>query len=49
MISLAEPKERIRFGSKVEAMDESADRQRDFDVFVVSAKGEGTAKHAEYA
>src|SRR5207244_1880007 len=27
-VSLAEPKERIRFPSKVEAMDQSADRQR---------------------
>ncbi|NTV27753.1 MAG: adenylate/guanylate cyclase domain-containing protein, partial [Methanothrix sp.] len=40
MVSLVEPKERIRFESKVEAMDRSADRHRDFDAFVVSAKGE---------
>ena len=40
MVSLVEPKERIRFKSKVEAMDRSADRQRDFDAFVISAKGE---------
>jgi len=40
IVSLAEPKERIHFESKVEAMDRSADRHRDFDAFVVSAKGE---------
>jgi class 3 adenylate cyclase len=40
IVSLAEPKERIRFKSRVEAMDRSADRHRDFDAFVVSAKGE---------
>ena len=39
-VSLAEPKERIQFPSQVEAMDKSADRQRDFDAFVMSAKGE---------
>lgn len=39
-VSLAEPMERIHFQSKVEAMERSADRQRDFDAFVVSAKGE---------
>jgi class 3 adenylate cyclase/GTPase SAR1 family protein len=39
-VSLAEPKERIHFKSAVEAMDQSADRQRDFDAFVMSAKGE---------
>jgi class 3 adenylate cyclase len=39
-VSLAEPKERIHFLSEVEAMDKSADRQRDFDAFVMSAKGE---------
>ncbi|MEK7676767.1 MAG: hypothetical protein AAB676_13125 [Verrucomicrobiota bacterium] len=48
-VSLAEPKERIHFLSKVEAMDQSADRQRDFDAFVMSAKAEGTANHAKYA
>lgn len=40
VVSLGEPKERIRFESQVGAMDQSADRQRDFDAFVVSAKGE---------
>jgi hypothetical protein len=35
-----EPKERIHFASKVEAMEQSADRQRDLDMFVTSAKGE---------
>jgi WD40 repeat protein/class 3 adenylate cyclase len=44
MVSLAEPKERIHFPSKVEAMDKSADRQRDFDAFVLSAKGETSTK-----
>jgi class 3 adenylate cyclase len=39
-MSLAEPKERIHFRSKVEAMEQSADGQRDFDAFVMSAKGE---------
>ena len=43
-VSLAEPKERIHFESKVEAMDKSADRQRDFDAFVMSAKGETSTK-----
>jgi class 3 adenylate cyclase/GTPase SAR1 family protein len=43
-VSLAEPKERIHFKSKVEAMDQSADRQRDFDAFVMSAKGETTTE-----
>jgi hypothetical protein len=46
-VSLPEPKERIHFRSKVEAMGQSVDRQRDFDAFVVPAKGEGTAKHAK--
>jgi class 3 adenylate cyclase/GTPase SAR1 family protein len=40
VVSLTEPEERIHFKSKVEDMDRSADRQRDFDAFVVSAKGE---------
>lgn len=40
IVSLAEPKERIHFRSEVEAMDKSADLQRDFDAFVMSAKGE---------
>lgn len=39
-VSLAEPKERLRFSSKVAAMDQSADRHRDFEVFVQSARGE---------
>lgn len=39
-VSLTEPKERIRFKSAVQAMDRSADRHRDFDAFVLSAKGE---------
>ena len=39
-VSLAEPKERIQFKSAVQEMDNSADRQRNFDAFVMSAKGE---------
>jgi len=39
-VSLAAPQERLRFPSKVEAMEQSADRQRDFEVFVESARGE---------
>lgn len=39
-VSLAEPKERMQFQSKVGVMERSADQQRDFDAFVVSAKGE---------
>jgi len=44
VVSLAEPKERIHFQSVVEAMEQSADRQRDFDAFVVSAKGETSTR-----
>jgi WD40 repeat protein/class 3 adenylate cyclase/GTPase SAR1 family protein len=40
MVSLAEPKERLRFDSKVETMEQSADRQRNFEMFVESARGE---------
>jgi len=43
-VPLAEPKERIHFRSTVEAMDRTADRQRDFDMFVMSAKGETSTK-----
>lgn len=39
-VSLAEPKERLRFTSKVATMEQSADRQRDFEMFVESARGE---------
>jgi WD40 repeat protein/class 3 adenylate cyclase/GTPase SAR1 family protein len=39
-VSLAEPIERLKFTSKVEAMDRSADRQRAFEMFVESARGE---------
>ena len=39
-VSLAEPKERLRFASRLEAMEQAADRQRDFEVFVESARGE---------
>ncbi|WP_292378125.1 adenylate/guanylate cyclase domain-containing protein [Methanosarcina sp. UBA289] len=49
-VSLADPKERINFRSEVEAMDKSADRHRDFDVFVMSAKGEtSTGNFQEWA
>ncbi|MCH8807743.1 MAG: adenylate/guanylate cyclase domain-containing protein [Planctomycetes bacterium] len=49
-VSLAEPKERIHFKSQVEAMEGSADRQRDFQRFVLSAKGEtSTADFHEWA
>jgi hypothetical protein len=46
-VSLAEPKKRIHFWSEVEAMGQSADRQRDFDAFVVAAKGETSTKSSE--
>ncbi len=39
-VSLAEPKERLQFSSKVQVMEQSADRQRDFEMFVESARGE---------
>jgi len=39
-VSLTEPIERLQFGSKVELMERSADRQRAFEVFVESARGE---------
>ena len=40
IVALTEPKERLHFPSKVAVMEQSADRQRDFDVFVESARGE---------
>ncbi len=40
IVALTEPKERLHFPSQVAAMEQSADRQRDFDVFVESARGE---------
>ena len=49
-VSLAEPKERIHFNSEVQEMDKSADGQRDFAAFVMSAKGEtNTARFHEWA
>jgi class 3 adenylate cyclase/GTPase SAR1 family protein len=39
-VSLAAPQERLQFPSQVEAMGRAADRQRDFEVFVESARGE---------
>jgi hypothetical protein len=44
-VSLAEPKDRIHLRSKVEAMEQSAARQRDFDAFVVSAKSETSTRN----
>lgn len=44
VVSLAEPKERIRFQSQVDRMDRAADDQRDFEAFVMSAKGETSTK-----
>ena len=49
---IAEPRERLakRYASKVESMDRAADRQRDFEAFVVSAKGETkTSSFVEWA
>jgi WD40 repeat protein/class 3 adenylate cyclase len=43
-VPLTEPRERIRFASQVAAMDRTADRRRDFDAFVVSARGETSTK-----
>jgi WD40 repeat protein/class 3 adenylate cyclase len=49
-VSLAEPKERLQFDSKVTAMEESADQQRNFEMFVESARGEtSTPRFAEWA
>jgi class 3 adenylate cyclase len=49
-VPLIEPKERIHFKSEVEAMDKSADQHRDFDAFVMSAKGEmSTSSFQEWA
>jgi class 3 adenylate cyclase len=39
-VPLEAPKERLRFTSQVKAMDQSADRHRDFEIFVESARGE---------
>ena len=39
-VSLREPKERLQYASKVAAMEQSADRQRMFEMFVESARGE---------
>jgi WD40 repeat protein/class 3 adenylate cyclase/GTPase SAR1 family protein len=43
-VSLVEPKERIRSMSAVEAMEKSANWQRYFEAFIVSAKGETSTK-----
>ena len=39
-VALEEPKERLRYPSKLEMMGQAADRQRDFEIFVESARGE---------
>jgi class 3 adenylate cyclase/GTPase SAR1 family protein len=39
-VSLVAPAERVQFQSQVAAMNASADKQRNLDAFVVSAKGE---------
>jgi class 3 adenylate cyclase/GTPase SAR1 family protein len=43
-VPLTEPKERLTFRSRLEAMDKSADTQRDFEAFVMSAKGETSTR-----
>jgi len=49
-VSLAEPKEKLQFDSQVEMMDQSADRQRNFEIFVESARGEtSTPNFIEWA
>lgn len=50
VVPLAEPGERMHFRSELEAMDRSADRQRNFEAFVMSAKGEtSTMSFQEWA
>jgi class 3 adenylate cyclase len=50
VVSLVDPKERIFLRSNVDSMTRSADRQRDFDAFLVSAKGEtSTVAFLEWA
>jgi class 3 adenylate cyclase/GTPase SAR1 family protein len=46
VVSLAEPMERLtqRFASQIAAMDRSADRRRDFEAFILSARGETRTK-----
>lgn len=39
-VSLVEPKERLRFSSALDTMNSHANRYRDFDAFVMSARGE---------
>ncbi|MEO5363901.1 MAG: hypothetical protein H7838_09805 [Magnetococcus sp. DMHC-8] len=41
-VSLGESRERMHFQSAVAGMDGAADRQREFDAFVTSAKGEAS-------
>ena len=40
VVILSDPKERISFNSKVKLMDSIANKNRDFDRFIMSAKGE---------
>jgi class 3 adenylate cyclase len=40
LVSLTQPEERLRYPSRVEAMEQSADRQRAFEMFIESARGE---------
>lgn len=39
-VSLLQPTEKLHFKSEVEMMDQSAERQRNFEIFVESARGE---------
>ena len=49
-MSLEEPKERLRYPSKLKTMGQAADRQRDFEIFVESARGEmSTPSFTEWA
>lgn len=52
IVTIADPKEALtqRYPSQVESMDLAADRQRDFDAFVLSANAEThSARFAEWA
>lgn len=49
-VSLAEPSDRLRFTSRVEAMERAADGRRNFEAFVESARGETrTPSFSEWA
>lgn len=50
MVDLSEPKERLRFPSAVAQMERTADRKRDFEQAVMSARGETvTPRFIEWA